>query len=235
MDHYDRYVVQSWLTLAAVLLGILLLLFLIPRVLRFLRTFFKRTIFLNRLKKTCRAASLPLSAEKSPYRSLFGMTKAPELRIDLDDHRFYIKLVTLPVPAATYLLKGTDRLVEVRHWKPRYLNLGRPVPVGPAGRSETASAFWTLYRRTFPALVETNTDYPRDLTPPSYHLNLPEDGETVLCLNPISQEMVQITGSRADLLYDGAILENGIKVYSGAGLLKLLAETSREFPQPKEG
>ncbi len=93
-----------------------------------------------------------------------------------------------------------------------------------------AAAFWTLYRRTFPALVETNTDYPRELTPPSYHLNLPEDGETVLYLNPISQEMVQITGSRAELLYDSAILENGIKVYSAAGLLKLLAGQEQNTP-----
>ncbi len=228
MDRFDRYIITSWLTVAAALLGIILLLYLIPRVLRFLRTLFKRAVFLIRLKRACRAAGFSLSREKSPYCSLFRMTKIPELRIDAGERRFYIKLLTLPIPAATYLLKGTDRLIEVRHWKPRYLNMGRPVPVGPAGSSETASAFWNLYRRTFPALVETNTDYPRELTTPSYRLSLPEDGETLLCLNPISQEMVQITGNRAELLFDGAVLENGVKVYSAAGLLKLLAEASRQ-------
>ena len=234
MDRFDRYIITSWLTVAAALLGIILLLYLIPRVLRFLHTLFKRAVFLIRLKRTCRAAGFPLSRGKSPYRSLFGMTKVPELRIDAGERRFYIKLLTLPVPAATYLLKGTDRLIEVRHWKPRYLN-HRPVPVGPVGDSETAGAFWNLCRRTFPALVETRTDYPRELTPRDYRMKKPEDGETLLCLNPISQEMAQISGSRAELLFDGAILENGVKVYSAAGLLKLLAGYGQNIPQCKEG
>ena len=230
MSRYTKEGIISWVTLILVIVGIVLIFKLVPRLIRFLRAWGKRKSFLSRLKRTCAAAGYGLEVTANPYRSLFRMTEKPEIRIDADGRTVWVKLITLMDPSSTYLFNGRNEVYRIKHWNPKYFTAVWTNPGFGWGkkRDMEKSGISRLILRSSLA-ADLGADFMRPLNSGDSGIKLPEDGELILCLNPISQEMRKVSGSDTELLFDGSELD-GALVYSAGGLLKHIQEGS--MPEP---
>ena len=200
MSRYTKEGIISWVTLILVIVGIVLIFKLVPRLIRFIRAWGKRKSFLSRLKRTCAAAGYGLEVTASPYRSLFKMTDKPELRIDADGRTVHVKLITLMDPSSTYLFNGMNEVYRIKHWNPTYFE----VPWGPGfgfGKRRDMEKSGIL-KILLPSSLraDLSADFMRPLNSGDSGIKLPEDGELILCLNPISQEMRKVNGAETELL-----------------------------------
>ena len=224
MSNYTKDGIISWVTLILVIVGIVLMFKLVPRLIRFLRAWGKRKSFLSRLKRTCAAAGYGLEVTANPYRSLFRMTEKPELRIDADGRTVWVKLITLMDPSSTYLFNGRNEVYRIKHWNPKYFTAVWTNPGFGWGkkRDMEKSGISRLILRSSLA-ADLGADFMQPMNAGDSSIEIPEDGELILCLNPISQEMRKVSGAETELLFDGSELD-GAHVYSAGGLLKQIKE-----------
>lgn len=212
-------VVWSWVEFLITLALMIAAVVLLYKAYGYLRAFVKRAAFFLNLKKICRRNGYSLMKTAPLYHSVFFRTTRPELLIETGEGSYSIKLFACVKRKETYVFDGLNHFTTRSNFNPIYLNTRYP----------TKGAHWwnekvrnVLVPRTYRADDHFETS---DIT--AKPIEFPENNSIrrILCINPISVEMLRVNKSQTEIVADGDYYE-GCYIYSAGGLCKLLSAES---------
>lgn len=208
-------VVRSWTEFLVTLVLLIAAALLLYKSLKYIRAVFKRMAFAAKLKKTCRENGHRLTVTAPLYRSVFFRTTRPELLVETGTDVYSVKLFACVNRKETYVFDGLTRFTTRSNFNPIYLNTRYP----------TKGAHWwnEKVRKSLVPKIYRADDHFETSDVTTKPIEFPEDGgiRRILCINPISVEMLRVNKSQTELIADGDYYE-GCHIYSAAGFCRLL-------------
>ena len=170
---------------------------------------------MRRLKKVCRTQGISCTVLSSPYRSLFRRTGTPELILQKDKKTYALQFFPCVFFKDTYLFDRDGKYHTISNFNPIYLKTRYP----------TKGAHWwnEKVRKSLVPKIYRADDHFETSDVTTKPIEFPEDGgiRRILCINPISVEMLRVNKNQTELIADGDFYE-GCHIYSAAGFCRLL-------------
>ena len=102
--------VESWLTLAAVIIAAVTVVLLVVKSYKYIRAFFKRLGLMHSLKKMCRRRKYKMERLSSCYRSIFRPAEGDDLLITTPTEKYAVKFFTC------LRYKDTYTFSDIKHY-----------------------------------------------------------------------------------------------------------------------
>lgn len=215
--------VESWLTLAAVIIAAVIVVLLVVKSYKYIRAFFKRLGLMHSLKKMCRRRKYKMERLSSCYGSIFRHTDGDDLLITTPTEKYAVKFFTCLRYKDTYTFSDIKHYTTASNAGMTLVNMN-PFISGIA-KPDPSLKIPHFYKAASGSVEEVEVTGGEE----SGALHPHRDAKSVLCVNPIPIELRRVKGNTTVQVFDGDELD-GYTVYSGSALLSHLDDACADAP-----